>query len=325
MQQTIPQYPSLQLPHHPLHTISTTNGITKTTEVQSTVDTSTAETVVATATIIEDIQTSSALTPWIFKGVNMAELFTKFQKAVQKISTDRLFFIESSVHELLALSDIFLLCPGQYSPLCIHIFIEDVLSDLNKELLTECMDFKQDTNDDACMKLSRIINNVESNRLSKDDAEIDLLMLGKSLNSFERSLVWGVKAGMRKLPLKPIKIRKFFGECELFTMYFDPILCALFSDPDKNVLLRWSNVTSDESREIRPDAIISEIYQRDFGPSCGYGEAKLARPTTDNHALCYDLLCLATLAKDTIDTNKLQAALAFQINGKLVGSRFHAH
>lgn len=120
---------------------------------------------------------------------------------------------------------------------------------------------------------------------------------------------------MRKLPLKPIKIRKFFGECELFTMYFDPILCALFSDPDKNVLLRWSNVTSDESREIRPDAIISEIYQRDFGPSCGYGEAKLARPTTDNHALCYDLLCLATLAKDTIDTNKLQAALAFQING----------
>ncbi|KAI8092010.1 hypothetical protein BDF21DRAFT_377051 [Thamnidium elegans] len=177
------------------------------------------------------------------------------------------------------------------------------------------MDFNQDMNDDACMKLSRIINNVESKRLSKDDAEIDLLMLGKSLNPFERSLVWGIKAGMRKLPLMPIKTKKSLGECELFTMYFDPILSALFSDPDKNVLLRWSNVTSDESGEIRPDATISEICQRDFGPSRGYGEVKLARPTTDNHALCHDFLRLATLAKDTIDMNKLQAALTFQING----------
>jgi hypothetical protein len=88
-------------------------------------------------------------------------------------------------------------------------------------------------------------------------------------------------------------------------VYFDPILCALFSDPDRNVLLRWSNVTSDESGEMRPDATISEICQRDFGPSRRYGEVKLARPATDNHALCHDLLRLATLAKDTIDINKL--------------------
>ncbi|KAL0097002.1 hypothetical protein J3Q64DRAFT_1807327 [Phycomyces blakesleeanus] len=157
------------------------------------------------------------------------------------------------------------------------------------------------------MKLCRIINNVESNRLSKDDADIDLLMLSKSLNPFERSLVLGIKAGMRKLPLKPIKTRKSFGECELFTMYYDPILSALFSDPNKNVF--------DESGEIRPDATISEICQLDFGPSRGYGEVKLASHTTDNHALCHDLLRLATLAKDTIDMNKLQAALTFQING----------
>lgn len=99
------------------------------------------------------------------------------------------------MHELLALSNIFLLCPGQYSPLCIDIFTEGVLNNLNKKLLTECLDFNQDMNDDACMKLSRIINDVELNRLSRDDAEIDLLMLGKSLNPFERSLVWGIKAG----------------------------------------------------------------------------------------------------------------------------------
>ncbi|KAG0741368.1 hypothetical protein G6F57_001029 [Rhizopus arrhizus] len=120
---------------------------------------------------------------------------------------------------------------------------------------------------------------------------------------------------MRKLPQIAIKTKKHIGECELFTMYFDPILSALLSDPDKNVLLRWSNVTCDETGEMRPDATISKLCQRDFGPSLGFGEVKLARPSTDNHALCHDLLRLAIFAKDTVDINKLQAAMTFQING----------
>ncbi|KAI9484299.1 hypothetical protein BDB00DRAFT_894182 [Zychaea mexicana] len=98
-------------------------------------------------------------------------------------------------------------------------------------------------------------------------------------------------------------------------MHFDPILSSLFSVPDRRVLLRWSNVTSDENGEMRPDATISKLRQRDFGSSLGYGEAKIARPTTDNHALWHDLLRLATLAKDTIDTNALEPALAFQVHG----------
>lgn len=98
-------------------------------------------------------------------------------------------------------------------------------------------------------------------------------------------------------------------------MYFDPMLTSLFSDPDRKVLLRWTNVISNENGEIRPDATISQLHQRNFGSSLGYGEVKVARPTTDNHALCPDLLRLATLAKDTIDANSLEAALTFQVHG----------
>ncbi|KAI9271907.1 hypothetical protein BDA99DRAFT_501293 [Phascolomyces articulosus] len=73
-------------------------------------------------------------------------------------------------------------------------------------------------------------------------------------------------------------------------MYFDPILSALLSDPDKSVLLRWSNITADETGEMRLDVTISKLYQHDFAPSLGFGELKLARISTDNHALCQDLL-----------------------------------
>ncbi|KAG2207334.1 hypothetical protein INT47_006808 [Mucor saturninus] len=98
-------------------------------------------------------------------------------------------------------------------------------------------------------------------------------------------------------------------------MYFDPLLSALFSDPDKNIILRWSNVTCDESAGKHPDSTISKIQQRDFGPSLGFGEVKVAQPTTDSHALCLDLLRLGTFSKDAVDMNELQAALAFHING----------
>lgn len=52
------------------------------------------------------------------------------------------------------------------------------------------MDFTQDMSDDVYMKLSRILSNVGLHTLSKDDAKIDLLMLGKNMNLFERSLMW---------------------------------------------------------------------------------------------------------------------------------------
>ncbi|KAI8967120.1 hypothetical protein BDF20DRAFT_1005100 [Mycotypha africana] len=266
-------------------------------------------------TNVQDVENSPVLAPWLFEEADIALLFTKFKQAVAQMSTDHLFLIESSIHELLSLSNILLLAPQQYSQLVIDIFTEEILNDLDSYLLKECLDPRQDMSNNVFTKLSRIVNNVESNNQSKYDAEIELLMLGKDLCPIQKSLILGIKAYMRKLPLLPIKNKQSLGECELFTMYFDPLLSALFSDPDKNILLRWSNVTCDESADMRPDATISKIQQRNFGQSLGFGEVKVARPTTDNHALCLDLLRLGAFCKDTIDMNKLQAALAFQING----------
>ncbi|CEG78138.1 hypothetical protein RMATCC62417_12787 [Rhizopus microsporus] len=158
---------------------STADDTIRTTDVESETDADTAPTEVAADPLAEDVENMSPLTPWIFKDVDMAELFTRFRQAVNRMSSNHLFFIESSVHELLTLSNILLLCPGQHSPLCMNVFTEDVIPELNKELLSEIMDFNLDMTDDACMKLARIINNVESNIQSKDDAELDLLMLGK--------------------------------------------------------------------------------------------------------------------------------------------------
>lgn len=66
--------------------------------------------------------------------------------------------------------------------------------DLDSYLLKECLDSKQDMSNNVFTKLSRIVNNVESSNQSKDDAEIELLVLGKDLCPIQKSLILGIKA-----------------------------------------------------------------------------------------------------------------------------------
>ncbi|KAI9022272.1 hypothetical protein CLU79DRAFT_719231 [Phycomyces nitens] len=53
-----------------------------------------------------------------------------------------------------------------------------------------------------------------------------------------------------------------------------------------------------------------------FGSSVGYGEAKVKQGCCTK-SLCLDILRLAILTKNTIDINKLDGALAFQIHAHL--------
>jgi hypothetical protein len=89
----------------------------------------------ATETVTDDVENTTPLEPGMFQSTNVAGLFTKFQQAVTRMITNQLLFIESSVHELLSLSNILLLCTSQHSPLCMDIFSEDILVELNKEML----------------------------------------------------------------------------------------------------------------------------------------------------------------------------------------------
>lgn len=109
---------------------SSANDTIRTTDVESETEADTATTEVTADPLAEDMENMSPLTPWIFKDVDLAELFTKFRQTTNRMSNNNLFFIESSIHELLALSNILLLCPGQHSPLCMNVFTEDIISEL---------------------------------------------------------------------------------------------------------------------------------------------------------------------------------------------------
>lgn len=117
---------------------------------------------------------------------------------------------------------------------------------------------------------------------------------------------------LQKLSNTPLKNHDVISETELWSTYYDPaVLSCLVSDPDKLVHLRWTNLVPIEKGKAWPDVVISEKPYLEFTASIGFGEAKVQQRPGTRYSLCNDTFC-----KNTIDVNKLDGAIVFQIHSK---------
>ncbi|ORX44079.1 hypothetical protein DM01DRAFT_1193825 [Hesseltinella vesiculosa] len=76
-------------------------------------------------------------TSWIVNGSNIVDLFATHRHKALAMATAELFPIESTLHEILALSHILLICPNQHSDSLIVVFTCDTLESLSSTLKTE--------------------------------------------------------------------------------------------------------------------------------------------------------------------------------------------
>jgi hypothetical protein len=65
-------------------------------------------------------------------------------------------------------------------------------------------------------------------------------------------------------------------------------LSCILSSPEKRVLSQWTNIESDVSGDKRPDATLTKLVQLSYGPSLGFGEAKVAQHMLSSYFLFYD-------------------------------------
>ncbi|KAI7858120.1 hypothetical protein BDC45DRAFT_434273 [Circinella umbellata] len=84
-------------------------------------------------------------------------------------------------------------------------------------------------------------------------------------------------------------------------------------DPEKLVLLRWTNTTPNKSGELRPNTVICKRQQLEYEGSIGYEEAEVNQGNSNRYLLCMDTVRLAIFNKNAIVVNKLDGALALQI------------
>ncbi|KAG1182370.1 hypothetical protein G6F36_009237 [Rhizopus arrhizus] len=170
------------------------------------------------------------------------------------------------------------------------------LNQLYHSLFNHMMNNKKETStandkvEEIVIKMSRVIQAVEDNEMTRSDAELELLNFARGQTYYLSRVIRGINNTLQKLPSNVIKDTNSFSENELFNTYFDPILSSIISDPEKNTLLRWSNKKPEENKDMRPDATVTKIHQLKYGYNLGHGEVKTKTSTCDNHALAHDLL-----------------------------------
>jgi hypothetical protein len=105
------------------------------------------------------------------------------------------------------------------------------------------------------------------------------------------------------------------SETEVWSMFADPVLDSLLSNPEDKIHLRWTNVKDSSDQKERPDGIILVKSQSRWGRNYGHGEAKIAEPKDNVYVLAWDLCRLGYFNKSLINTTNTKMAFAFQVKG----------
>ncbi|KAI9494733.1 hypothetical protein BDB00DRAFT_882650 [Zychaea mexicana] len=158
-----------------------------------------------------------------------------------------------------------------------------------------------------------VVSAVDEEGISPKSAKLRLLTLATSMDQFKSNVVEGIADLLVKLPFDPIADKNQFGEVDVQTRYYDPLLSSIVADTTRKVVLRWPNKEDTMTTGIRPDAIVSTLVQRAFGQSLGFGEVKLGGDNTTNHSLCLDTLKLAVLSRNSV-LKYDHPILTFQVN-----------
>ncbi|KAI7903130.1 uncharacterized protein BX663DRAFT_551445 [Cokeromyces recurvatus] len=109
---------------------------------------------------------------------------------------------------------------------------------------------------------------------SKDEATTLLSQLCINLDEHASSVIRGIIKAMTEMPLQAIKDKTSIGKYKFTTTYFHPILSSILSNPDKQTLLRWTNIETDSSKSvIHPGHYIIllkdlDLNLLDYEPSC---------------------------------------------------------
>ncbi|KAI8143385.1 hypothetical protein BJV82DRAFT_610248 [Fennellomyces sp. T-0311] len=168
-----------------------------------------------------------------------------------------------------------------------------------------------------------------TNSIKKDDtisrlpSTIEILSPVLSRRAAESKLVKCIAKLLDALPRIPIA--EDIYEFELCHRFLSPVFSALFDDPDRNVLFRWTSITNQEAKaepqgqgvisRHRSDGMVSELDGAFFDRTLGFVEVKCSHEAKNKHAMAKDQVRLGVLSKNALDKYHSQSCLSVQVIG----------
>ncbi|CAG8699967.1 15628_t:CDS:2, partial [Racocetra fulgida] len=233
--------------------------------------------------------------------INISQLFRKFQNESVKIAKTDGLFVESNVHEILALSSIFLLIPGSYSKQMVNIFGSPLLDEVYQQIKPV-----QQTEIDSEYesKFRKVIK--QATKESRRSATKSLLAELTNDQMLDENLDSVILECLKTLPTEKIKNEP--SEITVITNYLDHIMREIFHDPDKHIV-EWPNTGLDESkarksqgRSKQPDFVVSIVHQLQTSGVIFVGEVSPPSEKNNVYKNCNDLIRVGIFMKDCLDS-----------------------
>ncbi|RIB05678.1 hypothetical protein C2G38_2117809 [Gigaspora rosea] len=233
--------------------------------------------------------------------INISQLFRKFQNESVKIAKTDGLYVESNVHEILALSSIFLLIPGSYSKQMVNIFGSPLLDEVYQQIKPVQ---QTEINSECESKFRKVIK--QATKESRRSAMKSLLAELTNDQMLDENLDSVILECLKTLPIEKIKSEP--SEMTVITNYLDHIMREIFHDPDKHIV-EWPNTGLDESkarklqgRSKQPDFVVSIVHQLQTSGVIFVGEVSPPSEKNNVYKNCNDLIRVGIFMKDCLDS-----------------------
>ncbi|KAI7898192.1 uncharacterized protein BX663DRAFT_269891 [Cokeromyces recurvatus] len=174
------------------------------------------------------------------KQETLAEKFKTYkQKIIHDAATELEFSLETNLPELIALNNVMLLKPSQFSRYMRDHFTDKALNEWHKGILSTLIVDVEKEAQDIAKSLDDIIYNLQKKKIKTREAVQKLVAMSIGKEDHEAQILIGLSNLIQKLPSQNLLSTTAVSKTELWSSVFDPILTALFSNPDRNTLLRW--------------------------------------------------------------------------------------
>lgn len=181
--------------------------------------------------------------------------------------------------------------------------------------MRECSGFDRTflLTDSLYMGVSKVIYSVQHGDNTVDVGMIKLLQLSvkEETSIYEKKWIKGMACMLNFLPRKAVDDTQL-GESELWSTYFNPLLTAILSRAEDNLLLKWTNKAAEDFGCRRPDAIITSSSGNNNG-CLAYGECKLGG--VSKKASNTDIIKLGMFTQRIINIDNKQNVFSFHIEG----------
>ncbi|KAG1085726.1 hypothetical protein G6F42_021274 [Rhizopus arrhizus] len=264
---------------------------------------------------------------WKIDDEDIGKAFQDYQISMAKEALSREFQVEKDTHAILALTNILLVKHGQNDSTFDSHFTPNMM-----KLVEESVQQKFDVIVvDSVSKLKRrnhfdmdkhVKSHLEDTIKSVLRAEMTTKQAAKRINNLttdeethtpDDMLLLGVRNLLECIPL--VKTKEMIRESNLSCSYVHSILNPVFTCPERNELLVWSNIQILPNNSMQPDFVVNSLVNSYYSGPCVVGDIKGCDRQEDSHDCLVDLIRIGMVSADSINKNEYDGVIGVHVVG----------